>query len=237
MLCTIETKGSGDTQSPDQIRTMFRRGNPDFFGDCLQIVDSQFFAHLLQDRCGLEEYYNAYMHAKDTKLSSAAGCHFEELLHRLFRKCPQPIEGSFQGIGTAAEGVAQLTRYRIYWIPSIPNFANIDAALLLDTEDGVTLWCFQYTISEDRKFDPRSFRSKFLRPVCRTFELKLEEVTVNIVFVVPHDVATKFRIPGDLEETGWGAKVEFVDCSNVDDLPLFFDSLDFTDKPVQFNSA
>jgi len=237
MLCIVETKGSGDAESPDRIRTMFRRGNPDFFGDCLQIVDSQFFAHLLQDRCGFEEYYNAYMHAKDTKLSSAARCHFEELVHRLFAKCPQPIEGSVQGVGTGAEGVAQLTKYRIYWIPSISNFANINAALLLETEKGVTLWCFQYTISEDHKFDPRSFRSKFLRPVCKTFELKLEDVTVNIVFVVPDDVATKFRVPGDLEETGWGAKVEFVDCSNADDLPLFFDSLDFIDKPVQFNGA
>ena len=236
-LCIIETKGSGDAESPDRIRTMFRRGDPNFFGDCLQIVDSQFFAHLLQDRCGLEQYYDAYRHAKDTKLSSAAGCHFEELVHRLFRKCPQPIEGSFQGVGTGAEGVAQLTKYRIYWIPSISNFANIDAALLLETGKGVTLWCFQYTVSEGHKFNPRSFQTKFLRPVCKTFDLKLEDVTVNVVFVVPDDVVTEFCIPENLEETGWGAKVKFVDCSNVDTLPSFFDSLDFIDKPVQFNSA
>jgi hypothetical protein len=32
--------------------------------------------------------------------------------------------------GTGAEGASELSKYAWYWIPSIPNFANIDATLV-----------------------------------------------------------------------------------------------------------
>lgn len=241
MLSVIETKGSGGEDSPDRVRTMFRRGDPGFFGDCLQVVDSQFFAHLLQDRCGLEQYYNAYIHAKKTGLASAAGCHFEELVHQLFHKCPQPIEECVQSVGSGAEGLAQLTKYRVYWAPSIPNFANIDAALLLESgaeEEGseedrggqrATVWCFQYTVAKDHKFNSRTFRTKFLRTVLQTFSLQVENVTVKILFIVPHDVIAQFAIPQELVENEWESGVQFVDVSSVDSLESIFGRLEFID--------
>jgi hypothetical protein len=238
LLSIIETKGSGDKNSPDRVRTMFRNGEPNYFGSCLQIVDSQFFAHLLQDRCALEDYYNAYIHAKQTGLSTAAGCHFEELAHWLFYKCPRPIEGFVQSVGAGSKGIDQLENYRIYWVPSIPNFANIDAALLLkDADDNITLWCFQYTTSKDHKFDPKTFRTKFLRPVLQKFKLSIDDVTVKILFVAPGDVMMEFSLPKELEETGWENSAEFVDCSSVGSLESFFERLDFILAPVKLNSA
>lgn len=234
LLSIVETKGSGDKNSPDRVRTMFRNGDPDFFGDCLQIVDSQFYAQFLRDRCSLEDYYNAYVHAKKAGLSGAAGCHFEELLHRLFFKCPRPVAGFVQSVGKGSEGIDQMEN-DAYWVPSIPNFANIDSALLfVETK---TLLCFQYTVSETHKFNPVTFRTKFLRPVLRKFGLKLEEVKVKIFFVVPNDVMVKFKIPEEVAENGWESCVEFVDCSGVDSLASLFERLDFIDSPVEYNNA
>lgn len=48
-----------------------------------------------------------------------------------------------RGSGTGADGLSQLTKMNIYWIPSICNFANIDAALV-DVKKH--LHCPQYTI-------------------------------------------------------------------------------------------
>lgn len=191
--------------------------------------------------------HNAYIHAKNTKLSSAAGCHFEELVHQLLCKCPRPIEDYVQAVGSGAEGVAQLTHYCVYWAPTIPNFANIDGALMLvevpseeeKEEDRsrarVTLWCFQYTVAKVHKFNPRTFRTEFLRPVLQTFSLKMEDVVVKILFVVPDDVVSQFVMPQELEEEEWERKVDFVDCSSVDTLDSFFERLEFIDFPVHFN--
>ena len=99
----------------------------------------------------------------------------------------------------------QFENYRIYWIPSIPNFANIDAALLLKDDEGgnVTLWCFQYTIQKDHKFNARAFRTKFLQPVLQNFKLGIDDVTVKMLFIVPDHVKMGFGLPKELDGTGW----------------------------------
>ena len=190
---------------------------------------SQFRANLVQDRCGLEQYYSAYKQAIEANLQCAAGIHFEELVHQLFKKRPAPIEKWFKSSGTGAFGVMQLNEYKMYWIPSIPNFANIDAALVLKTDDRVSLWCFQYTISNEHTFNAQTFRTKFLRPVTKSFDLSIDTIAVHIVFLVPHNVALNFRIPSELEETSWKSMVRFVDCSadqaDVEKLTKFFATL------------
>jgi hypothetical protein len=164
ILSLVDTRGSGDPKSPDRIRTMFRNEDAAFFGSAIQIVDSQYYARLLQDRVGLEDFYKAYVHAKKRGLSSAAGCHFEELLHQLFHKRPNPIQSVLQSTRKGAEGVHQLSAFSCYWIPSIPDFANIDAALVVKHVDGsVTVWCLQYTVFKEHAFNPRTFLLKFLR--------------------------------------------------------------------------
>ena len=55
--------------------------------------------------------------------------------------------------GTGKEGVAQLKKKNQYWIPSVPNFVNIDSAVV-DYEDAV--WCFQFTLSSSHTYKKRS---------------------------------------------------------------------------------
>ena len=234
LLSILETRGSGGPNSPDRVRTMFRNGPRTFFGDCLQIVDSQFYAQLLRDRCGLEDYYIAYSHALKAGLPTATGCHFEELLHRLFFKCPSPIVECIQSYGKGSEGIDQFKK-GAYWIPSIPNFANIDAAML--TLDSGKLICFQYTISKSHTFNPKTFRTKFLRPVLRKLDLQLDDVQVEFYFIVPSDVVTQFRSPAEVEENGWGCHVEYLDCSSVDSLSSLFERLDFIDWPAKYKKS
>ena len=241
MLSIVDTKGSGDKKSPDRVRTMFRipvvTSSWTYFGSAYQVVDSQFVARLLRDRVGLENYYNAYMESKEKGLASAAGCHFEELLHQLFYKRPSPISGILQSKGTGVEGVNQLSDFLVYWIPSVPNFANIDAALLTkDPNDNVTVWCFQYTISAEHTFNPRTFRTKFLRPLLQTFKLQSDCVSVKIAFVVPDDVHLSFRRPEEVDEEGYEGLTVAVDCSSVETVKDFFDheELGCIDNPVRF---
>lgn len=233
-LSVIETKGSGDPGSPDRIRTMFRNDEI-YFGSALQIVDSQYYVRLLQDRVELDQYYNAYMHARSTGLSSAAGCHFEELLHRVFYKRPLPIQGIIKSSVTGAQGVSELSKCGWYWIPSIPNFANIDAALVLKSSNGsTTVWCIQYTVATDHAFNSKTFLVKFLRPVLETMGLKVDAVSVVIYFIVPHDIFKDFKLPEEVEGAGYKAKVAFADCSTVDTVSNVFDSLGFIEKPLRF---
>ena len=241
MLSIVDTKGSGDRKSPDRVRTMFRipdvASSETFFGSAYQVVDSQFVARLLRDRVGLENYYNAYMESKEKGLASAAGCHFEELVHQLFYKRPSPISGILQSKGTGVEGVNQLSDFLVYWIPSVPNSANIDAALLTkDPNDNVTVWCFQYTISAEHTFNPRTFRTKFLRPLLQTFKLQSDCVSVKIAFVVPDDVHLSFRRPEEVDEEGYEGLTVAVDCNSVETVKDFFDheELGCIDNPVRF---
>jgi hypothetical protein len=236
VLSLVETKGSGDPQSPDRVRTMFRN-HATYFGSALQIVDSQYFVRLLQNRIELEQYYNAYVHAKSVGLSSAAGCHFEELLHRVMQKHPKPIIGTIQSTGTGAEGVQELSKYSWYWIPSIPNFANIDAALVLKKQDGsATIWCIQYTVAKEHSFNSKTFLLMFLRPVLKTLDLRIDNVSVNLYFVVPHDVFTEFKVPKEVNEAGYEAKTALADCSTIEAVSNVFDNLDFVKQPVVFLS-
>jgi hypothetical protein len=237
VLSLIETKGSSDPKSADRIRTIFRKDNGHYFGSAVQIVDSQYYAHLLQDQVGLEDYFNAYKHAMKRGLSSAAGCHFEELLHQLFQKRPSPIKQVLQSLGTGADGVKQLQEYSAYWIPSIPNFANIDAAIVMEDEQGsVTILCLQYTISRTHTFNSKTFIAKFLRPVLSSFNLA--DPTVKILFVVPHDVHAAFEVPDEVELAGFEGAAIPVDCSDVSVLQESgLENFDFVEKPVTFGDA
>lgn len=141
-LAVTDTKSDASEESLDMLRTMFlARGSPGSH----QIVDSQFFAWELGIRLSPERFLNAYQFAKEKKLMTAAGCHFEELLHECFkRSLPPPVQEAIQAVGSGADEVSQLTRHSAYWIPSISNFASIDAAFV---DANAKLYCIQYTVS------------------------------------------------------------------------------------------
>ena len=114
------------------------------------IVDSEYCFCKLSDRLESSDLMESYNLARALRLQAARGWFYEEIIHRWFQSTVVPEFGSFmKGAGTNAEGVQQLLTgihdlvgITLYWAPSKPNFANIDAALLI----GRTLICFQYTV-------------------------------------------------------------------------------------------
>jgi len=192
-LCIVDSIQSDDPNSPDPLRTMFRRENPNFFGDCLQIVDSQFYASLLHDRCGLEENHNVYVQASKTKLIDAAECRFRELVHQFFCNHLKSIEATIHGSDTDDNSrVAHPRKHRVIWIPRIPNTTSIDAAFLVETKYGTTLSCFQYTTMA-RKWNSKTLK-QLLDPLCTSHHLCPDQLLMNLVFVVPRDAAATFSL-------------------------------------------
>lgn len=213
-LAVTDTKSNASEKSLDRRRTMFlARGSPGSH----QIVDSQFFARELGIRLGPESFFNAYQFAKEKKLMTAAGCHFEELLHECFKRSPPPpVQEVIQAVGSGADGVSKLARHSAYWIPSISNFANIDAAFV---DANAKLYCIQYTVSKTHPFNTTTFRAKFLRPLRQ--HISFEEEEVEILFVVPGGI--QFTIPDAAQE--WSCSVISIDCSSIErvlELPFPF---------------
>ena len=96
-----------------------------------------------------------------------------------------------QATGTGMNGIAALNTTWLYWKPSVPNFANIDAAILL--EDG-TLLCLQFTVGDEHAFDIRSFLHGFVYNISGEVQKKIS--TIKIAFVVPEDVTfSAVRVP------------------------------------------
>jgi len=96
-----------------------------------------------------------------------------------------------QATGTGIEGVAALTAMWLYWKPSIPNFANIDAAILLG--DG-TLLCVQFTVSNEHGFDMRSFLHGFVFNIPKEVQKQIK--SIKVIFVVPSEVEfSTIRVP------------------------------------------
>jgi hypothetical protein len=153
----------------------------------------------------------------------------------VFYKRPVPIEGIIKSSGTGAEGVIELSKCGWYWIPSIPNLANIDAALVLESSNGsITRWCIQYPVAKDHAFNSKTFLVKFLRPVLKTMGLKVDAVSVVIHFIVTHDIFKNFKLPEEVKGPGYEAKVAFAHCSTVDTASNVFDSLGFIEEPLRF---
>ena len=204
-LAVTDQKSGGSKNSLDRLRTIFKAA--EHFG-AYQIVDSQFYSRELRKRLGPEPSLHAYIYAMDRNLKSAAGCHFEELMHECFKhNAPKTVNHVIQAEGSGAEGVRQLTEACSYWIPSTPNFANIDAAFV---DKQKKLWCIQYTVSKTHAFNSTTFRTKFLRPLRQVIEYN--DAEIGLIFAVPKQV--DFTIPENAGE--FQARTVHVDCSSID---------------------
>ena len=62
-------------------------------------------------------------------------------------------------MGSVGREAQQLDKEGIYWIPSIPNFANVDAAVVL----GRVLYVFQGTRKRNHGFNVDTFWQEFVR--------------------------------------------------------------------------
>lgn len=178
ILTTTSRSNDDDSKNSDRLRMMF---NGESESDRLpeepiQIIDSPFVARLLRDRQTMESYHSALVKGKVIGSGSIVGIYFEELLHQWFKDTlPQGVVSVHQSTGTGREGVMELTSESVYWIPSIPNFANIDAAVVL----GGVLYALQYTKSDRHNFNDQSFWDEFCTVVYET--VQFQRVYVYIV--------------------------------------------------------
>lgn len=193
----------------DSIRTLFRV--PGSATDKVDIiVDSQYMIRCLRSKIDGAEHFDAYHAALLRGLKGAAGVHFEELLHWHLsqEECFPCITSSARAIGKGSEGVHQLTATLMYWIPSIPNFVNIDSAIV--GSDG-RIWCFQFTIESTHGWKQRRLRTSFVNHI-PAIGVRLGDV--SIVYVVPSDV--EFTAPAIGGEAN--VVVVRIDCLSMESM-------------------
>ena len=197
------TKLSDTKDSKDPVRAMFTRdkgcvdGRPNY--ETVQYLGSQYLARLLQSSLSLQDTINALMYAKGTGIQSLYDWNFELFCHKIFQVYSEALNKhsedsamqspSFtfdicQGEGKGKESVAYLTKKLLYWMPSIPNYANIDAAIVLEEGATLTLYCTQYTVSTKHGFNCKTFYSDFFWLIPESVREPIE--AVKVVFVVPH---------------------------------------------------
>lgn len=189
----------------DSLRTIFRL--PTGTTDSVSMhVDSGYILRKLRAKVTGEELFNSFKQAQREGNKGAEANYFEELLHYCF--CIQglspSITESIHSQGTGVQGVTELTMRNQYWMPSVPNFVNIDAALV-GSDDKV--WCYQYTVSSTHTYKKRRTKPQFLNHI--TFLSSTDEVI--LVFVVPNE--TNFTTPDTGGEIA--TEVFFIDCDTL----------------------
>lgn len=180
-----------DSGNPDRIRTMFNGESeiPHLSSSPIQIVDSEIVLRCLRGRLNLDSYHRAFMFGGEIQSGTVVGVYFEEMLHQWFTESPpsgvkgvcRPEKGK-----TGAAGVGELVKKGLYWIPSIPNFPNIDAAVIIKD----VLYVFQYTKRGDHEFNQESFWINFVSVV----RSKVEFERVHVYVVVTGGVTNKLEV-------------------------------------------
>jgi hypothetical protein len=216
-VAIVSTELSGTKDNKDRVRAMFAKNNGYMAGfptyETVQFLGSKYLARLLQSKLSLKDIIKALVYAKNSGIQSLYGWHFELFGHKILqvwsearRKLSEDTSMSQPqnllnfniclGIGRGKESVSSLTKSLLYWMPSIPNFANIDAAFVLN---GGALYCIQYTVSTEHAFNCKTFMSDFFLLIPASFRDSI--TAVNVVFVVPDEVTFKtVRIPAAQED-------------------------------------
>lgn len=177
-----------DKGSPDRLRTMFNGETVSkAIPDAIQIVDSAHVLQILRGRLPMKSYFAALLRGKAIKSGAIVGVYFEEILHQWFKESlPREIAKVCVSTGTTAEGVEQLVEKNTYWIPSVPNFPNIDAAVVL----GRVLYSFQYTKASNHGFNIDTFWQDFVTVVRR----RLEFDRIHVYVVLIDDVSSTLTV-------------------------------------------
>jgi hypothetical protein len=159
----------GANKKYDRLLTMFRKVDPHVpvslkLMRADQYVDSAFAMNRFAEDASIDVLAKGYRYSIGVSNRSLQGLYYEMVIHQWFTKeairCLDGIGQVCWSKGNGAQGVTELNQVGIYWIPSIPNFANIDAAVVL----GNTLHALQYTVKDTHDFKNDSFE-KFLTGV------------------------------------------------------------------------
>jgi hypothetical protein len=183
-LAITSEGATGEVTNSDRLRTRF---HDQITKSNRMIVDSEYCFGKLSDRLESTDLIESYNLALALQLQAARGWFYEEIIHRWFQTPVVPQVEFMKGVGTNADGVRQLLEKIqlvgntfIYWAPSKPNFANIDAAILI----GRTLICFQYTVQSTHTF-VRDTLYENIVGVLLIAGIAIERV--QVVFVTPKD--------------------------------------------------
>lgn len=190
----------------DSLRSMFRR--PTGSTDSVSLhVDSGYLLRKLKEKVSGEELYSSYKKAESDGNKGAQANYFEELMHWCFcsNDISTAITSHVHAEGSGVSGVSELTAKNQYWIPSVPNFVNIDSAVI--GSDG-KVWCYQFTVSRTHTYKKRRTRSHFLNNI--TVLQSTDEVVLT--FVVPQ--GTSFTEPDTGSELE--TNVSAIDCSALE---------------------
>jgi hypothetical protein len=207
---------SADPHSLDRLRSMIvREGENRHLKkqtfERRMLLASPYVAGLLQSKLTVEDMLKALNFAQNSRIGSLYGWHFELWAHKVTEiaidKWRQEVEetmvegskrqsgknlGHVEGQGTGKESVKFLDATWLYWKPSIPNFANIDAAILL--EDG-TLMCLQFTVDTAHGFNFKTFKSDFVDQIPEQIRSQVKKIVVKFVIPIEKETFSSVRVP------------------------------------------
>jgi len=209
-LALMRVDERSSSEHVDALRSIFRRQDhtkPNDFDTVDILVDSHYLVRKLHDKVDGDEILRSYHSALERGMRRAAGDYFEELMHWCLCQPGEfdSISGflNTSGTGTGEEGVKMLKTSDCYWIPSIPNFVNVDSAIVRDDN---CLFCFQYTIHPTHTYKVRRLRPKLISNLWTTI------VETSIIFVTPAGV--QFT-PPDAAATECNVKLVQVCCDTL----------------------
>jgi hypothetical protein len=196
-LALTSTEFKNERGNPDRLRTMFEVKDEDhrypdiwkYRMDSFQVVDSLYLLRRLREKLGTGAFLHAYRLSEQNNMSTAAGVHFESVVHRRVQDMAGSLKiGYCQSVGTGDEGLEQLNAEDLYWVPSTQNFPLVESALVHNRK----LFVFQMTIMESKdKYCAKTLQEGFVSKVRK----KLAFVETVVFFVVPR--GRMFRLPTD----------------------------------------
>lgn len=212
-LALMRVDERSSSEHVDALRSIFRRQDhaKQYDFDAVDIlVDSHYFVRKLHEKVNGDEILRSYHSALERGMRRAAGDYFEELMHWCLCQ-PGEFDSisdflNTSGTGTGEEGVRMLKTSDCYWIPSIPNFVNVDSVIVRDDDH---LFCFQYTIQPTHTYKIRRLKPKLISNLWTTIS------QTTIIFVTPAGV--QFTPPEDAA-TECNVKVMQVRCDTLDDV-------------------
>ena len=170
----------------------------------------------------MNQVRDAYNVAIALGLRGVQGTLYEEILHKWFEKnLPSPLTSCYRNVSTSQlsgkASIGFLNAVNLYWVPSTPNFANIDAAWIVWIKQKQCLHCIQYTIDNTHGFNSTTFEVNFLAEVLKKFPHITE---VRIYFVVPSGV-TFVHSHDDFEYENITCKFEVAPIDVEDDDQIY----------------
>lgn len=166
----------------------------------------------LRGRLDFGDFISPFLLAGVCNLQSARGWFFEELMHLWFKTVkPAPITKwvRSQKEDGARGGISALKCEELYWIPSISNFANIDAAFVYHSK----LVCVQYTVRTAHEFDGTTFWQDFASRVRSIVSFS----SIAVWFVTPRQ--TDFQLSHSNYEQPYAADSASVSLRSVSTVP------------------